>query len=167
MGRAKILPFLDMFTQTRLGILAKKMSQLNEGMIFKIVFGERIITEEIIELNTQEQLFKKGINSYGISLSAIGGNYSPYTLLLHPEKVADRITLNDTGEFYESWRVTVNQSGITIDADPIKTDEKGTTNLFQEWGVDVLGLTDESLEKLKIKVIPLYHEYILRTILQS
>lgn len=152
-----------MFTQTRIGLLAQRLANLDEGVAFKFVMDNSLIKEKIIEFNTRDQLYEKGVNSKGVKLSDIGGDYSNYTLQLHPEKIRDRITLYDTGEFYESWRVVVDETGITIYVDPIKED----TNLLQEWGEDVVGLADESMEKLKPYVLELYREYILDTILAA
>ncbi len=98
----------------------------------------------VIELNTQRQLFDKGEDSTGRTLESIGGEYSPYTVNIKEEKgqPTDRVTLKDTGEFYSSFEVKPFFGGFIIDANPIKDD----TNLFEDWGEDVVGLNDENLE---------------------
>ena len=98
----------------------------------------------IIQLNTIGQLFQKGEDSRGIRLDSIGGGYTAFTQSIKraSNQPVNRVTLNDTGEFYGSWRVTTEgTSTIVITADPIKED----TNLFDRWGEDIIGLQDESL----------------------
>ena len=56
----------------------------------------------------------------------------------------DRITLFDTGDFYDTFKVIPFLGGFEIDANPIKEN----TNLFDEFGEDILGLTEESREIL-------------------
>ena len=59
-------------------------------------------------------------------------------------------TIN-TGDFYKSWKVIIRNKDddfFIMDANPIKED----TNLFVEWGVDVLGLTEQSMNILNDKL---------------
>jgi hypothetical protein len=98
----------------------------------------------IIQLNTIGQLFQKGEDSRGIRLDVIGGGYTEFTQAIKRSnnQPINRVTLNDTGEFYGSWKVTTEGSStIVITADPIKDD----TNLFDRWGEEIVGLQDESL----------------------
>lgn len=146
-------------SQTRMYQYAKRVSQLKEDVVFKIIFSRDQIKEEIIYLNTQAQLFDKGINSRGERLDDLRGfGYSDITKQIKSQKgqPTNRITLKDTGDFYESFRVRVKVGEIIIDANPIKDD----TNLFEEFGNDVLGLTDESIEKLKPLIIENYKQYL-------
>ena len=55
----------------------------------------------------------------------------------------DHMTLKDTGQFYDSWEVRVDRSGLDIDADgQVSAD----TNLFTIYGENILGLTDENMQ---------------------
>lgn len=98
----------------------------------------------IVDLNTQSQLYDEGINWKGQKLSDIGGEYAPYTIEQKEKKgqPTDRITLNDTGDFYDSFRVTFIGGDFLITANPYK----GDTNLFKEWGLEIVGLTDENMD---------------------
>jgi len=98
----------------------------------------------VIELNTEKQLYDKGEDSTGRTLESIGGAYTPFTVSIKKAKgqPTDRVTLLDTGEFYASFTIKPFKGGFTIDADPNKDD----TNLFEEWGDDVVGLNDENLQ---------------------
>jgi hypothetical protein len=115
----------------------------------------------VIELNTEDQLYDKGQNSKGESLSDIGGDYSPITIEIskrkgRPKKSASSINLNDTGDFYNSFTVTPFIGGFDIDADPIKDD----TNLFSEWGVDIVGLNEQNLDKIRQEYAKYFQEEI-------
>ena len=94
--------------------------------------------ELIIDLN-QEQLYKEGEDSEGQSL----GKYSPYTIKIKQSKgqPTSHITLYDTGEFYESFKVTYKGGELILDANGQKDD----TNLFTEYGDDILGLNDKNM----------------------
>ncbi len=115
--------------------------------VMKFLFQQKEIRDQIINLNTIDQLYRKGINSLGESL----GEYSDYTKAIkqYEGQRYDHITLNDTGEFYNSFRVVFRGDSMVIEADPIKDD----TNLFQEFGIEIVGLTKESISKLKPTII--------------
>lgn len=126
--------------------------------------NNREFTDYIIYLNTQKQLFEKGINANGIKLSDIGGDYSHYTVELKKEKgqPIDRITLKDTGDFYNSFVVFLDgQDDFVISADTIKD----TTDLIVEWGKEILGLNEESLILLRQKALPIIINYVEKQIL--
>lgn len=144
---------MSLLNKTALYTLAQRISTMDEGILFEIVFNDVRIKNEIIRLNTREQLFQKGIYSDGNSL----GEYSPFTVEVKKKKGQrhDHITLEDTGDFYGSFKVSADRISITIDANPIKDDN----NLFDDFGEDILGLTDESRKKLKEMAIVEYTEY--------
>ena len=115
----------------------------------------------VIELNTEKQLYEKGEDSTGKRLSDIGGDYSPVTMEIskvkgRPKKSESDINLYDEGDFYNSWFVTPYLGGFEIDADPIKEE----TNLFKEWGIDIVGLNEENLQRIKDE----YQDYFQKEI---
>ena len=66
--------------------------------------------------------------------------YYPQGLhLLPPDR---SVTLKDTGDFYLSFSVIPFKGGFEITANPIKDD----TNLFEEWGKEILGLNQVNLQ---------------------
>lgn len=107
----------------------------------------------IIDLNTEGQLFEKGIDSLGASL----GEYTDFTKAVKNIKGqrTDHITLLDTETFYKSFAVKVQNGGFLIIADGQKED----TNLLEEYGKEILGLTDENLQividAIRDKLIPI------------
>jgi len=128
---------------------------------FKIA-SEKEVKDLVIQLNTEGQLFELGEDSLGNKLQGKtilkDGQYSPFTI---QEKISkgqkiENPTLEDTGGFYSSFVVVPFRGGFTINANPIK----GSTNLFDELGIDILGLNDENLGILK----DVYKEKVLEEI---
>ena len=120
---------------------------IDPAQIIRTILSDRAIQNWIEEANRQQLL--QGRNSLDIKLSDIGGEYSDFTLLINPDKVRDIVTLKDTGEFHNSITVKLTNDLLEIDANPIKTDEFGNqTNLFKDWGEDILGLNNENFNEL-------------------
>ena len=69
----------------------------------KHLFQQTSFRKLIIDLNTEEQLYSQGVDSKGVQL----GEYSIYTKGLKQNKGqrTDHITLKDTGEFYKSFSI--------------------------------------------------------------
>ncbi len=132
-------------------------------MVF--LFNNLEFKKLIIDLNTKSQLYQQGIDSNGISLKEYSKNfgYSNNTKAIKEEKgqPTDRITLKDTGEFYESFYVKLFGTDLMIFANPLKDD----TNLYDEWGNDIVGLTEESIDTLvdfaKILIKPYVKKMLL------
>ena len=118
--------------------------------IIRQILSDRAILNWIEEANRKQLL--TGKNSFDVKLSDIGGGYSDFTLQNNTSSISktrNDVNLYDTGEFHKSITVTVDTSLLEIDADPFKTDENGkTTNLFDEWGEDIIGLNEENLQEL-------------------
>lgn len=139
---------------------------LDENEILNRILSNKSFQEFIIDLNTEGQLFDKGINSLGVKLSDIGGLYSPVTIELskakgRPKKSASSINLFDTGDYYKSFKIVLFNDSFDIVSDPIKDD----SNLFDDWGKDIVGLTEENLQKVRDavteKIIPIIKAAIL------
>jgi hypothetical protein len=132
----------------------------SENELMKVLFQNQTFRKLIIDLNTQEQLFEQGIDSKGRSL----GEYSIATIegtrnfLGKKQKGQrfDHITLNDTGAFYRSFAVQLEGNTIRITADGQKED----TNLFQEYGIDIVGLTEDSMSVLATAAIPIIQKHL-------
>jgi len=145
---------------TELGELLLKTRKLEFSSIWKDVFSDESFREEILDWIRWEQLYAEGIDELG----QIIGTYSSFTQSLNPEKVAGTpYTLYDTGEFYRSMVISVLENSIEIDADPIKVDEFGqTTDLFQEYGEEIIGLTDENKTKLADELVQRFQQKVAR-----
>jgi hypothetical protein len=122
-------------------VLIEKLEELQDKLDVKKALDFSVdsnIRELIINLN-QEQLYNLGEDSEGKSL----GTYAPSTVMIKQAQgvPTDRITLRDTGDFYSSFKVFYSNGEIFIDADGQKDD----TNLFTEYGEDILGLNDANM----------------------
>lgn len=117
---------------------------LDPYLLMLALSKDKEFTDLIIKLNTESQLYDQGIDSEGKSLSDIGGGYSPRTIEIKQEEgqPTDRVTLKDTGEFYRSFRVTFIDGDLLIHANPYK----GDVNLYREWGLNIVGLTQDNLD---------------------
>ncbi len=73
--------------------------------------------------------------------TTIEPEYSPLTVLIKTAKgqPTDRVTLRDTGDFYDSIKVDVNSNAYEVYA----TDEK-TVRLTTKYGDKILGLSKSS-----------------------
>ncbi len=130
----------------------------------RVVGRDRSIMDLIVKLNTENQLFK-GIRSDGTEITP---PYTGYTISIKTEKnqPTDRVTLKDTGDFYDSFVAYVDGSkDIIITSNPIKVDEFGfTTNLIEKYGDKIEGLTEESKVILNSKLIVPIEKYIKEVI---
>lgn len=125
----------------------RDLAKMNVNVEIRKVLERKEVQDVIIAMNTRVQLYELGENSLGVKLSAIGGDYSPYTKEIKMAKgqPIDRVTLRDTGEFYASFVVKVLPNGdFEITANPIKDED----NLFERWGNEVTGLQPKNLAKI-------------------
>jgi len=105
----------------------------------------------ILDMNTQDQLYERGINRLGVSLADFEP-YAPFTLRMKQMtgQPTDRVTLRDTGDFTRSFYLDVSKEGFEIKAADTKTNE-----LVAKYGKQIFGLTKENSEELvKEYIIP-------------
>lgn len=143
----------------RLEDILQNTLSLDVGEAMRFAYKSDALKLFTVDLNRIEQLFKKGIDSKGKSL----GFYSPFTIRRKKAEGLpyDHITLLDTRVFYQSFVLKPKQNYLEFDADPIKDE----TNLFEKYGVDVLGLTDNSIEKLAPRLATKFATYARKKIL--
>lgn len=156
------------FLNTRLGKYAERLAQLQgqEPRIFQIVLNTSEIKELIVRLNTEDQLGKEHVDSLDKPLFSIvnkRGVYSKFTeeLTQGLKRAGEQYNLNLTGEFWDSFRVEVRQNEIKITANPIKED----TNLLEEYGRDILGLTAKNKELLRNEAKRLFIDWYKKNLL--
>ena len=126
-------------------VLKYFQNALSDRFIGIEIFSDPEVKAKIIELNTKDQLFNKGIDSRGDSLPF----YSPFTEILSggEKQAGTPFNLFDSGEFYRSFVVEVLNSGdAKINANTIKVDplNDSTVDLKQIASQFIIGLTDES-----------------------
>lgn len=98
----------------------------------------------ICDMNSENQLFEKGITREGIKINS----YAPYSKNTIAVKIAkgqptNRVTLKDTGEFHASFVVYTDDTKFFIDAKDWKTNKLG-----EKYGEEIFGLTDENINEL-------------------
>ena len=130
--------------------LERKFRKFDLDKILSRVWRNPRVQKFIIDLNTKKQLFEKGEDSEGGSL----GDYSAFTIQIKVSKGqrVDHITLRDTGAFYETFKVFVFSKGFKIEAKGQKED----SNLFDDFGENIVGISEESLFKLCEFIRPFY-----------
>ena len=144
--------------------LLANVQRIDLNDVFLAMWKRNDVQDYIIELNTEgentSQLFELGIDSEGNRL----GDYSGFTKNIKASKGQriDHITLKDTGEFYKSFKVTPNKNGFRISANPNKDD----SNLFDDFGVDIVGLTKENVLKLLDFIEPMFSKEFERRLFQ-
>jgi hypothetical protein len=139
--------------------LANRIKAITVLEVLKHLSENKEFTDLIIELNTRKQLYDKGIDSLGDNI----GSYSAKTKQIKQDKgqITSHVTLFDTGEFYESFRIFFNGSDFIVSADTIKD----TDDLIYKYGIEILGLTEESLSLLREKGKQIIIPYVRKKIL--
>lgn len=113
--------------------------ELDTGEIAKKIVRDN--DNILIDMNAQDQLYAKGVNRLGVHID----EYQPYRPLTIQVKIEkrqpyDRVTLKNTGEFYDSFYVETAEDRFYIKA----SDEK-TNWLIKKYGAEIFGLTNDSL----------------------
>lgn len=124
--------------------LLKRAKKLNLNKILNRILKDKAVQKFILDLNKIDQLYNSGIDSEGSEL----GEYSDFTKMIKRMKGQrfDHITLNDTGDFYGSFKIVLYDKEFEINANTIKEEDGMVTDLMS-YG-EILGLTDENLIKL-------------------
>lgn len=94
----------------------------------------------ILDMNTQDQLFEKGIDADGISIMSVQP-YTARTVTIKSLKgqPTNRVTLRDEGDFHRSFYLEYYEEGIFITA----ADDKAEKLAFK-YGDRIFGLTEEN-----------------------
>lgn len=129
-----------------------------DKIIFEILSNKEL-QAFIVRANRFQLL--EGKDSLGVKLSDIGGEYSEFTLKLHPEKVKDKVTLFDTGEMHKSIKVKLSPGLFEMEADTIKEGR----DLELDWGENIIGVPEEKkdiiYDKIKDEIIRITRQRIL------
>jgi len=154
---------MQLFQNTALGMALNRFNLITPEYIFRQVMSDKELQKYILDLIRIEQLLERGEDSDGDIL----GVYSEWTEMINPVKEAgEHYTLKDTGAFYDSFLIYIYKNYFEIDADPLKTDENGQeTNLFYEFGENIIGLNEQNLEKTRDEIREKYR-IELRKLLQ-
>jgi len=136
--------------------LLERIKQLDQDKLLREVWDDTLTQDYIIELNTIEQLFKKSERADGTLLPTYA--LSSYKRAKGQLAPTDRINLRLTGDFYKSFDIIPNSTGFDIDANTNLYPDSG--DFIEIYGPEILGLTEDSLEKLRLFVKDLLNEKI-------
>lgn len=130
-------------------ILIAPLLLMNQELLYRVLGQVLDANAAFIENLNRAQLFA-GKDSTGADITP---DYTEYTTLVKSEKQqpTDRVTLRDTGAFYESIFSEVFENAFDLKADDPKTVE-----LKDKYGPDILGLTEESKAKLTAHIMPVF-----------
>lgn len=155
---------MGIFDNTPIKKLLDNMRSLSMEDLFIEVISKSEVKKYIVKLNT-DQMRLEFMNSEGILLSSIGGPYADSTVRDGGKQGKFKVDLYDTGDFHKSFRVeNITGRGFEIKSDPIKDDG---TNLLEEWGEEVEGLTIESMDKLSLFLVNYYQDAIRKKLLSD
>ena len=148
--------------QTVLGQKLRQYSVLYNSVIWRGIFNSGQFRKWVLDLVREDQLFDQGIDEDGDVI----GYYSEFTEAINPEKVAGtHYTLKDSGEFFESFFLTIYPDYFEINANPIKVNDDGETeNLFYKYTESIIGLTDDSKDKLGREILRRYRVELYKII---
>ena len=127
--------------------LLKKIEALDTD---KIAVDSISDSKEQLEEKNKEQIYS-GEKKDGTEIIP---TYRPLTIFLKQQKgqPTDRVTLFDTGSFYNGMYVNVSSSGVTIDS----TDQK-TKQLQEKYTDKIFGLNDKfRIEYIKNSLSPVF-----------
>jgi len=113
-----------------------------------VIIAAKEFEAEILDYNTEEQLFRLGQYSDG---TAVAPPYRPLTIQIKQAKgqPTGRVTLRDTGDFHQSFSVVWQPTQFVITASDPKTGK-----LVQKYGREIFGLNDAGLQELVDNVRP-------------
>jgi len=147
----------------KLEAFARNLLKLNEDTAFKKVISDKNIQLEAVRLNTDEQLYIRGVDVHGNKLRSIyarfGKFYADRTIQIKNEKgqPTDRVTMRDTGAMYKTEKAIIKANELKLDMN--------TYDLEENWG-QFVGLDTVSKVQLVDKAKPIIKEYVKNTILQ-
>jgi len=103
---------------------------------------------EVLDANTQEQLFEKGETATG---APVEPGYRPFTVSIKRQKgqPTNRVTLRDTGDFHDSFFVNYGDNYFAIGARDDKVEK-----LERKYGKEIFGLNEENLQDLINRIKP-------------
>lgn len=138
----------------RLGVVLNNAKKLNQSKILIRIWKDKEVKGFIVDLNRVDQLFKKGEDALGDVFGLYASDQGTVTFNGNTKnkKRNSRISLFDTGDFYKTFDVKVSKDSFSVTAN----DNKDGDSLTEIYGKEILGLGNESIEKLSRKILPIF-----------
>ena len=153
-----------MFSDTVVSEYAKKVINLQtqQDKIFKLALDDNEFKNLIIDLNTEKQLREQSVDSNGNRLFNKLTQRTTYAPSDPLGRGGQPYQVFRTGDYYDSFRVTIQNGSILITSNPLKS----SNNLFDVYTSDLEGLTDENLQILIDKALEKFIEWYERNLLR-
>ena len=129
--------------------LIKRLKSFESSLV-EIMEGVIRANEDIVmEMNSEDQLFDRGVNRRGEKIADYAP-YSAFTVELKKMKgqPTSRVTLRDEGDFHFSFYIDYQPDGFEI-----RSKDWKERDLTDKYGEEILGLTDENFEDIKINYV--------------
>lgn len=110
--------------------------------------------QQVLNLNRNSQLRNRGIDGEG---NTIKPSYRPRTIELKKQKgqTTKFVTLRDTGKFHSNFYIIYRNDEFEIVAHPTYREGRDLTIYLQgKYGVDIFGLTEQNIERIKKIILP-------------
>ena len=130
--------------------------------LFKVVLDNKTITDLVKFLNTEKQMGQDHVDSLGNELFNVFTNRTYYSPNDPKGRGGQPYELQDTGEYWNSFKVLVREGRIVIESNPFK----GLDNIEEAFGQNLEGLTDENLQLLINEALNQYIQWYEREILR-
>jgi hypothetical protein len=126
--------------QKKIDALKGFKRDLNETILLIVKDNEELI----IDMNFNDQLFEQGILTNDVKIDSYAP-YAPFTISIKQMKgqPTDRVTLHDEGDFEQGGMIKYGDDYFEITSSDGKTQK-----LIQEYGDQILGLTQSNLKSL-------------------
>lgn len=139
----------------RLLRVTKNVRSLDKANILKQSLDNSQIQHDIINLNTEKQLYEQGVFADGkptgeYAISTIYGT-SRFEGKIQKGQPYEHITFKDTGAMYASETMTLTNNGFVLSMDTVK---EGVD--LEERDGKIVGLTEESLSEVRGWVQPIF-----------
>ena len=93
------------------------------------------------------------------------GYYSPATEAITNgrKRAGDPYNLYDTGAFHRSIFITLMRDSFIVEGDG----NKGQDDLFVKFGDEIIGITDENMDRVSAILADKYREYLIKILLDN
>ena len=144
--------------------IGARIAKLNRNEILSEIWRMPEVQDFIINLNTEKQL-RIGDLANGQKTPELDPNYLESKRAIYGRDVNPTPFTNFrlTGEFYETFDIKVLDNGFLIIAN---TTIYGR-DFIKDYGFDILGLTDESIDELISYIRPIWIQKIEERILKN